>query len=525
VGAEEGIELGYNRFAFKAFGSNSWSTASAGNTALYAAGVVHLTPRESKYRPFLLIGPEYVFYKAPNFGKIGTPPSPVVLLPPGGDKQQGRTAITYGVGLKINQSPRWGVRFDLRGTRSGSPHFGIPAVPYGTGSIYLPSGDYHESSLTASVGVVFRFRYREPVVPAGPYIVPHAEMKAAATVQVGAISGGKNVCAGDDVSLTVSASSSDNSPLSYQWMVNGSPAPGGNSATFRPATDSPGQKTITVKVSAGSASGTSAPVTVGVQALTPPTITFAISPSTVMYGAKVPLAANAAGSSCAALRGITYSGQGVTGTTFDSSALSFDMSNRLKEQSQTVTIRATATDAKNQTASASANVTVKLIAQARRLDDIVFPQGSARVNNCAKRLLLEELTPMLKADPDAKVILIGHRDVSEKGKAMSKLDEARVVNAAAVLSAGKGICPSLDLGRVMVNSVGTDQNDETRPALCGTSTNVKEKGGQGVKESDKRAPFRRVEIWIIPGGADTPGNLSGLKPAPMKEIQAKGCPK
>jgi len=78
---------------------------------------------------------------------------------------------------------------------------------------------------------------------------------------------------------------------------------------------------------------------------------------------------------------------------------------------------------------------------------------------------------------------------------------------------------------VLVNSVGTDQNDETRPALCGTSTNVKEKGGQSVKESDKRAQYRRVEIWFIPGGADMPATLTGLNPAPAAAIQAKGCPK
>jgi hypothetical protein len=120
------------------------------------------------------------------------------------------------------------------------------------------------------------------------------------------------------------------------------------------------------------------------------------------------------------------------------------------------------------------------------------------------------------------VILIGHKDTAERSRT---LDELRVENTAAVLSAGKGICPSLDLSRVMVNWVGTDQTDETRPALCGTSTNVKEKGGQGVKESDKRAQYRRVEIWFIPGGADTPSNLSGFKETPVKGIQALACPR
>ena len=190
-----------------------------------------------------------------------------------------------------------------------------------------------------------------------------------------------------------------------------------------------------------------------------------------------------------------------------------------------VAVRCTVTDQKNQTASAGADVNVTLNAEARRLDDIVFQSMSARVNNCAKRLLLEELTPMLRADPGAKVILIGHRDTSEKGKVASRLDSARVINAAAVLSAGKGICPSLDLSRIMVSSVGDQQSSNTRPALCGSSTNVKEMGGQGVKESDKRAQYRRVEIWIVPSGAEMPAGISGLTEASAKDVQAKGCPK
>jgi outer membrane protein OmpA-like peptidoglycan-associated protein len=222
---------------------------------------------------------------------------------------------------------------------------------------------------------------------------------------------------------------------------------------------------------------------------------------------------------------VRYSGDGVSGSTFDSSALNFDQSNRLQQQTRTVHITATATDSKNQTASAAADVTVTLTAQARRLDDIVFPQNSSRVNNCAKRLLLEELTPMLRSDPNAKVILIGHRDATERARMNPPLDEARVINAAAVLSAGKGICPSLDLSRLQVNWVGTEQSSETRPALCGTSTNVRELGGQAIRQSDTHAQYRRVEIWIVPGGADMPAGISGLMAAPAPQIQAKGCPR
>jgi opacity protein-like surface antigen len=530
MAVEEGLQLSYDGMKFTPLSSPSYTNSvSAHQTGLYAAGVFNLAPRESKYRPFFLIGPEFVWYGPPKIGNLSAGAgSPALILPTNSLTTTGRTALTYGIGLKINESKRWAVRFDLRGTRTGTPHYGLPGVASLPGTVYIAAGNYHESSLTASVGVTFRFRYYEPPPPPKPE-PPHVEPPKA-NVTVGPITGARAVCAGDDLRLSVTASGwlPDQTP-SYQWMINGNPVSGATSGSFSvPTANGTNSETVTVMVSAGGSSATSGAVTVTVNPLTPPTISFTISPSTVPYGTRVNLAATANGSTCGGPATIRYSGQGVTGTTFDSTALTFDMSNRLKQQSQTVTVTATATDQKNQTASATAPVTVTLTAQTKRLDDIVFPVNSSRVNNCAKRLLLEELTPMLRADPNAKVILIGHRDTGErviKGKAPVQVDEARVLDAAAVLSAGKGICPSLDLSRVMVNSVGTDQTDEARPALCGTSTNVKERGGQGVKESDKRAEYRRVEIWFVPGGADTPANLTGLKPAPVKDIQAKGCPK
>jgi hypothetical protein len=133
---------------------------------------------------------------------------------------------------------------------------------------------------------------------------------------------------------------------------------------------------------------------------------------------------------------------------------------------------------------------------------------------------------MLRNDPGARVILIGHRDEKEKGsKAALALDTTRVLNAAAVLSAGKGICPQLDLSRIMMKAVGTDQSSTPRPALCGASTNVKEKSGQAVKESDKNAEYRRVEVWIVPSGAADPAGITGLTPVPSAAVTKLGCPK
>ena len=222
-----------------------------------------------------------------------------------------------------------------------------------------------------------------------------------------------------------------------------------------PTTDGgPGNRSITVTATSGSDSKTSSAANVRVKTSAAPTVRFAISQNTIAYGDRVPLAATATGSECTDPVTIRYTASEgtVTGNNYDSSGVAFDMNNRLHEQTKTITLTATATDAKGQTARATANLTVNLTPQAKRYDDIVFPNNGARVNNCGKRILLEQVTPDLRNDPGAKVILIGHRDNGER--VALKLDDKRVLNAAAILSAGTGICPSLDLSRILIHSAG-----------------------------------------------------------------------
>ncbi len=217
---------------------------------------------------------------------------------------------------------------------------------------------------------------------------------------------------------------------------------------------------------------------------------------------------------------ITYttSDGAIAGNLFDSSPMQFDMTSRAKLQSRVVQLTATATDRIGQTAVTLASITVSLRPEASRRD-IVFANRSSRVNNAAKRYLIEELTPQLRADANSTVILIGHRDTSETDRASADLDTQRVLNTAAVLSSGTGICPSLDLSRVQAKSAGTDQTD---PPLPFGDASVKERAGQSA--TDQRAQFRRVEVWFVPGGADKPA-VPGLQAAPEKDIQAKGCPR
>ncbi len=344
-------------------------------------------------------------------------------------------------------------------------------------------------------------------------------------MQVQNITGARNVCAGDNLVLTTRGpGGATGSNITYQWMINGQPVAGATGATFSlPTVGAPGTKSVSVRVSAGDLNATSGAVTVNVQPLQPPTITFNVNPNTVEFGAPaIPLSANAtAPNACNGALTITYGGEGVTGANFNPGAVGgFDPANRLRQQTRTIPLTATVTDAKNQTARANANVTVTMKPVASRRD-IVFPNRSARVNNAAKRYLIEELTPQLRADPNSKVILIGHRDTTETGRALANIDTQRMLNAAAVLSAGTGVCPSLDLSRVRVLAAGTDQTSTPQPF---GDASVKERTGQAVNPTDQRSQFRRVEVWFVPGGADQPA-ITGLQPAPAVPIKRLGCPR
>jgi len=510
-GLEESFTAGFNQLELLPYGGNSYSGVSERNYQVALDPMIYFLPRDQKFRPFVTVGPAYVWY-------VPSAPKPF--------EEKNSPALIYGAGFKYKVTDNVGVRFDARGLLSRTPHFGLPTFGTNAGDLYIPSGG-REWGVQLSAGIDFGFRHHAPPPPPAP--APPPPPPPPAKIAVGGIEGAHDVCPGEDERLSVSASGwAADKTASYQWMVDGQPVDGATGTTFSlPTAGASGTKSVTVKVTVGDASATSDPVSVRIKDYHAPTVQFSVSPSTITLGGKAELNASANGSECGGSTSLSYSASegSISGTTYDSTGVQFDMSNRSKAQTKMVHLTATATDQKGGTGSATADVTVTLNPEARRLDDLVFPFDSARVNNCGKRLLLEELTPMLRDDPNAMVILIGHRDTAEKGKAAAKLDEVRVINSAAVLSAGTGICPQLELSRVKVNWVGTDQTSTPRPSLCGESTNVKEKAGQAIKASDQRAQFRRVEVWFVPGGAQMPAGLTGLKDAPADQIKAKGCPK
>jgi hypothetical protein len=582
-GIEESLTLGYNRLSIPVAGRGAFQSDTV-NTALTANVIAYLAPRGARFRPFLTFGPGYIWYSTKG---TATVPAGVIQTVP--LTRKGEPMFNYGLGLRQILNKRFGVTYEVRGTHTGSPKFGLPAGPVaGPGTLYLPLGDA-ENSIYASIGLNYNLRIHQPPPPRDLTRDLNANLSApVASGMTASVSGTRDlVCRGDDLRLTANANGF--SSPSYQWLVNGQPAAGGTGPAFSVPTTNPGNTSVSVRVSGGTATATasisdavhigdrlhaigapanaafqwmlngnavagatsanytaavasnpngytvtatmpadavtSGAVNVSVLPLQPPTIQFAVSPNTVPYGTRIPLAATArAVNGCNGNITVTYAGEGVSGTNFDSSAVSgLDMSNRLRAQSKQVTITATARDARGQTASAPANVNVTLGTEARRLDDIVFQSMNSRVNNCGKRLLLETLTPMLRADPGATVILIGHHDERERGPRAARLDEERVNNAAAVISAGKGICPALDLSRVKVKYAGTDQASQTRPALCGSS--VQERSGAAVRANDDRAQFRRVEVWIVPSGAAMPAGITGLTDANSTAIGRLGCPR
>jgi hypothetical protein len=587
VGIEGSMMLGSNRLLLRPAGqSNSYAEFHSKNLEAALHLVYNFQPRTAKTRFFILGGPAAEWYLPGS--TLEPSASGSFVQPAFGLKNKVEPGITYGVGVKHYFNNLYGIRFDVGGRVNKRAHFGLPDHPIGPNTLFIPP-DGQNSSLYVSVGVILREGFVPPPPPPNPLVTQamRVDLPAVPTTAP-TISGAHDVCAGDDLRLTVNSNGFPNP--TYSWRVGGAAASGATSSTFSvPTTGASGARNVTVAVTPGPSEATSAPFTTSpghtyhltaevpnlgnrqatyqwivngqpvsgatgssydlpagtatvsvrvtatntpvnsspanftINGLTPPNVTFT-PPTSVPYSSgPVTLNATATPGPCSGNITIRYSGEGVSGNSFNpGNVTGFDMSNRLRPQTKTVTLTATATDAKGQTATRTAPVTVTLDPEARRLDDVVFPNNSSRVNNCGKRLLLEELTPMLRNDPGAKVVLIGHRDTRERGR---NLDQARVVNAAAVLSAGKGICPSLDLSRILSKNAGTDQSSTPRPALCGSSTNVKERAGQRVRESDKNAEYRRVEVWIIPSGAQTPSELSGATPVPTAAVTRAGCPR
>jgi len=498
--------------------------------------VYHFTSRNSKIRPFLTAGA--------GFGRYGLTKNAkgaAAILPPSAgfgifNSDYGFLA-NYGGGVKVQTAPWFGLRFDVRGYSGQQPRFGL-SESSSTGA-YIPGGyPLNGIELTGGVTVYMGRRGEKPVVQPQPQPKPEPQPKPApGPLNPGNISASvTSVCPGDAVQLNSNASDPEGHPLAYQWSVNGSNQ-GGNSAryTFTPSAGGDYQIGLRVSDSTDSSrSATVSPISVHAGNYNPPQASGATAtPAELQRGQTAALHADARGSECSGQ--LSYRWSATEGTItgngpdaqFDSSTVSFNEADRSRPQSKQVTATITVTDSKGGSASASTTLTVNFQAQIRHFGDVLFPKYSSRVNNCGKRVLIEQLYPLLTADPNYDVVLVGHIDSSEapRGKARRNLDRERVLQTAAVLSGGTGTCSSLDRSRIKGSWVGATQESESVPTSCAISTAApKERKGAAIADTNE-AKNRRVEIWLVPKGMALPAAARDAKDLPDTDMQRIGCPK
>ncbi len=396
-----------------------------------------------------------------------------------------------------------------------------------------PSQNRNQHNLRYAAGLMFNFggeKAPPPMTPRtmkqcpGGLSVPADQDCPKRDISLGVRADKGEVCQGTVVMVSPTGPLPEGA--TGEWMVNGEVTSQAPAFEFGTTGRQPGTYRIGLKISAPGHNDGSAETTVTVRGYQPPSGTLQASPSEIWVGEKATLVPNFSAGQCGgALQPPTFTATegSVAGNQFDSSNVAFDPSNNA-EQQKTINIAANVSDGTG-SASARTDIVVKKkgAVVAKRLPDIIFPVGSARVNNCGKRVLLEELKGYTSSDPTAQVVFVGHQAGSESK--WPGLDQKRALNAAAVISAGQGICTSFPTNQVQVGAAGAGDNGvDYQPRFCGASAGP-EVAGQIVNESDDTAKYRRVEVWFIPTGGALPPSLKDHQDAAALSVTALGCPR
>jgi hypothetical protein len=452
------------------------------------------------------------------------PPGSIVPVQPGqaislrATASQTAFAMTTGIGLDIKLSHHVSFRlFDVDYYLTRLQNFRT-----------LNDNNQHNFRLTT--GLNFTFGGEAPTPPPPPAPPPmrscwdgssvHADAPCPLrTIELHLTAAQTELC--PPASITVQFPGAPGN-AAYQWTIEGQPAGTAATLDFSSAGREPGDYKVGVTVNAPDYREATAAATLTVRAYRPPSGTLDVSPREILVGEKAALSANFTAGQCGGPLGppvFSASEGSISGNQFDSSGVRFDPA-ATSEQRKTVTLVAKVSDGKGEGV-AQATVVVKKQSLARRLPDIVFPNANARVNNCGKRVLLEELKAAIDSDPTGRVVLVGH--VSEKEAGHAGLDQKRALNAAAVISAGQGVCSAFPASQILIGAVGAaDTGVDYQSHFCGST---QELPGSLVKESESDARFRRVEVWFIPSGAALPASLQDHKDAVSLSVSALGCPR
>lgn len=385
--------------------------------------------------------------------------------------------------------------------------------------------DNTQNNLRASAGFNFTFGGEAPTPP--PPIqprmktcpdgttVPADEACPKRNVTLNLSATPRELCPGETAQLNASIVGADSNQLDFQWSVNAQPIGQGHSFVFGTVGREPGTYTVALTVHSVSVNAASAQTTIIVREYRPPAATAKAEPAEIYVGEKSTLSATCQGQCGGNIQPPTFAASdgAVEGDQFDSSGVQFDPSDK-SEQRKTITITATCADSRS-TGTATTTVTVikKATIAAIRLPDVLFDANSARVNNCGKRVLLEQLRAYAERDSTGTIVLVGHQSSDEKA---ANLAQERVLNAAAVITAGTGVCLAIPQTQVLVSSPGVDQNGVNfEPSFCSSSV----KGAPGFAE------MRRVEVWFVPTGGEKPPSLTNAETASSLPVSRLGCPK
>ncbi len=296
---------------------------------------------------------------------------------------------------------------------------------------------------TAMTGAVAGFSYNfggKPPVP------PTASCSVSPT----------EVYPGDPVTATMNAQNfNPKHTVTYGWTSTGGKISGtnttasvdttglaaGNYAVSGTATDAKEKKNNVATCSAN--------FTVKARPMNPPQVSCSVNPSTVKSGDPSTITAAATSPDGAQITGYSYtasagkiSGTGTTATLDTTGA-----------PSGPISVTVTATDARNLSGSGTCSVGVEVPPPpptCSKINSIQFPDLKRpwRVDNTAKAIL-DDVASRLKADPNAKIVIIGYADGEKapmvgtgKKRHPMNLAAQRAVNAKAYLVQQQGIDPS-----------------------------------------------------------------------------------
>jgi hypothetical protein len=110
------------------------------------------------------------------------------------------------------------------------------------------------------------------------------------------------------------------------------------------------------------------------------------------------------------------------------------------------------------------------------------------------------------------VVLVGYTSSDETN---DKPVEERVDNAAAIITAGTGICLSIPKTQVQVSAPGAGQNGVPYESGCCRSS---------VGPIGPNTEMRRVEVWFVPSGGQIPSSVTNSQSVSSVSIGYLACP-